>query len=57
PMPLDARGRPVPPVDPFMRIATLDALVEAGGPLALKTLFVAGLGVIFLSHTPLLWRL
>ncbi|GBQ33102.1 helix-turn-helix domain-containing protein [Gluconacetobacter azotocaptans] len=45
------------PVDPCMQMLTLDALVSAGGPLALKTLFVSGLGLIFLSHTPLLWRL
>ncbi|WP_246396165.1 DNA-binding protein [Gluconacetobacter tumulisoli] len=45
------------PIDPCMQMLTLDALVSAGGPLALKVLFASGLGLIFLSHTPLLWRL
>lgn len=53
----DARGRPVRPVDPCMQVLTLDALVSAGGPLGLKLLFASGLGLIFLSHTPVMWRL
>lgn len=53
----DARGRPIRPVDPCMQALTLDALVSAGGPLGLKLLFASGLGLIFLSHTPVMWRL
>ncbi|ACI52597.1 conserved hypothetical protein [Gluconacetobacter diazotrophicus PA1 5] len=53
----DAHGRRRGPVDPCMQILTLNALVSVGSPLVLKMLFVSGLGVIFLSHTPLVWRL
>lgn len=53
----DARVRPVRPVDPCMQALTLDVLVSAGGPLGLKLLFASGLGLIFLSHTPVMWRL
>jgi hypothetical protein len=53
----DGRGRRPGPVDPCMQVLTLNALVSAGSPLVLKMLFASGLGLIFLSHTPLVWRL
>ncbi|MFS3134175.1 DNA-binding protein [Gluconacetobacter sacchari] len=54
---LDARGRRVRMIDPCMQALTLDVLVSAGGPMGLKLLFASGLGLIFLSHTPVMWRL
>ncbi|MBB2203973.1 DNA-binding protein [Gluconacetobacter takamatsuzukensis] len=53
----DARGRPPRMIDPCMQALTLDVLVSSGGPLGLKLLFASGLGLIFLSHTPVMWRL
>lgn len=43
--------------DPFMQVLTRDQLLEAGANRGFRIAFIGGLFVIFLSHTPLLWRL
>ncbi|POF62087.1 hypothetical protein KMAL_23090 [Novacetimonas maltaceti] len=53
-MPEAQRGRMY---DPFMQILTRDQLFEAGANRGFRIAFLGGLFVIFLSHTPLLWRL
>ncbi|MBV1833845.1 DNA-binding protein [Novacetimonas pomaceti] len=43
--------------DPFMQVLTRDELLEAGANRGFRVAFLGGLFLIFLSHTPLLWRL
>ena len=43
--------------DSFMQIVTRDELLEKGANRGFRVLFLGGLCLIFLSHTPLIWRL
>ncbi|GBQ56091.1 hypothetical protein AA16373_0637 [Komagataeibacter swingsii DSM 16373] len=43
--------------DSFMQILTRDELLEKGANRGFRVLFLGGLCLIFLSHTPLIWRL
>ncbi|MCE2565561.1 DNA-binding protein [Komagataeibacter sp. FNDCF1] len=43
--------------DSFMQIVTRDELLEKGASRGFRLLFLGGLCLIFLSHTPLIWRL
>lgn len=43
--------------DSFMQIITRDELLEKGANRGFRVLFLGGLCLIFLSHTPLIWRL
>ncbi|GBQ51128.1 hypothetical protein AA15973_2304 [Komagataeibacter sucrofermentans DSM 15973] len=53
-LPDDARARLS---DSFMQIVTRDELLEKGANRGFRVLFLGGLCLIFLSHTPLIWRL
>ncbi|RFD19391.1 DNA-binding protein [Komagataeibacter melaceti] len=53
-LPVDARGRIS---DSFMQILTRDDFLETGANRGFRVLFFGGLCLIFLSHTPLIWRL
>ena len=43
--------------DSFMQIVTRDELLETGTNRGFRVLFLGGLCLIFISHTPLIWRL